>query len=123
MNGPTRYDTVFFLACQFAVLLLSLRSTAEDTIQFNRDIRPILSDRCFQCHGPDEKKREADLRLDLEAEAKKDLGGYRAISTNSPGDSQLLERIFSTDPDEKMPPPHSAKSLSAPEKKLPKQWI
>ncbi|MEE2639036.1 MAG: PSD1 and planctomycete cytochrome C domain-containing protein [Planctomycetota bacterium] len=123
MNGPTRYDTVFFLACQFAVLLLSLRSTAEDRIQFNRDIRPILSDRCFQCHGPDEKKREADLRLDLEAEAKRDLGGYRAISTNSPGDSQLLERIFSTDPDEKMPPPHSAKSLSAPEKKLLKQWI
>ncbi|MBL9133584.1 MAG: hypothetical protein JNG86_20405, partial [Verrucomicrobiaceae bacterium] len=53
----------------FAFLLLPLAATAEEKLRFNRDIRPILSDKCFHCHGPDAKKREADLRLDERAAA------------------------------------------------------
>ena len=93
------------------------------SIEFNRDIRPILSDRCFQCHGPDEKKREAQLRFDLESEAKKDLGGYKAIVERDAGQSELIKRITSIDPDEQMPPPESGKSLDRHEIELLKRWI
>ncbi|MFT5302573.1 MAG: hypothetical protein ACI814_003389 [Mariniblastus sp.] len=96
---------------------------AQDSTEFNRDIRPILSDRCFQCHGPDEKKREADLRLDLESEAKKDLGGYFAIVPGSLGESEIIDRITSDDPDVVMPPPDSGKSLTEHDKELLKRWI
>lgn len=92
-------------------------------IEFNRDIRPILSDRCFQCHGPDEKKREADLRFDLEPEAKKDLGGYFAIKSSDAAHSELISRILSDDPSEIMPPPESGKSLSSAETELLTEWI
>lgn len=105
------------------VLYVFTSTCSAQQIEFNRDIRPILSDRCFQCHGPDDKKREADLRLDLEATAKKDLGGYQAIVSGAPEDSLLIERIFATDPDEVMPPESSGKSLSDREKELLKKWI
>lgn len=101
----------------------SWTSARGDEIQFNRDIRPILSDRCFQCHGPDDKKREAGLRLDLEETAKQDLGGYRAIVDRQPEESELVARILSTDPYEQMPPPESGKKLSAAEKQLLADWI
>jgi hypothetical protein len=76
---------------------------ADDRVEFNRDIRPILSDKCFFCHGPDANKREADLRLD-DREAAIDGG---AIAEGSPDDSELLRRVLSDDPDEIMPPPSS----------------
>ncbi len=72
-------------------------------IGFNEDIRPILSDRCFFCHGPDSAKREADLRLDTREDAVKS----GAIQPGSPEKSALLDRILSTDPELQMPPPHS----------------
>ncbi|MCH7226793.1 PSD1 and planctomycete cytochrome C domain-containing protein [Haloferula sp. A504] len=104
-------------------LLGSALASAAEPVQFNRDIRPILSDRCFACHGPDEAAREADLRLDLEEAAKIDLGGYRAIVPGKPDQSELVRRIESTDEDEVMPPPDTHLSLDAEEKALLRRWI
>ena len=116
------------LASEF--LLPNLQLAGQDNkdntvrmIEFNRDIRPILSDRCFQCHGPDEKKREADLRFDLESEAKKDLGGYFAIKPSDAAHSELISRIVADDESEIMPPPESGKSLSKAEIALLTKWI
>ena len=80
-------------------------AAAEPTIDFNRDIRPILSNRCFRCHGPDAAVRKADLRLDQPSEL---LGGEHPVIV--PGDSSaslLLQRITHEDPDERMPPPET----------------
>ncbi|MFO0907658.1 MAG: PSD1 and planctomycete cytochrome C domain-containing protein [Isosphaeraceae bacterium] len=89
------------------------------SIQFNRDVRPILSDNCFLCHGPDQNRRKAELRLDLRAEAEK-AGAFEAGDS---GQSVLIERILSTKPDEQMPPPKSNKSLSAKQKEILKRWV
>ncbi len=115
--------------CVFFLLLLCASSISNPAVgqdpklEFNRDIRPILSDRCFPCHGPDDKKRESDLRFDLEANAKRDLGGYKAIVPGKPGDSELVRRIFSDDPGFRMPPEISGKLLSEDDKNLLKTWI
>ena len=89
-----------------------------ETVQFNRDIRPLLSNNCFLCHGPDEGRRKAKLRLDVEAEAKKEV-----IVAGDVTDSEFWARITSTDPDEMMPPPESKKQLTAHQKALLKRWI
>ena len=101
----------------------SLAQTAERPLSFNRDIRPILSDKCLACHGQDAKKREADLRLDTFEGATADLGGTRAIAPGDLEKSELWVRVNSSDEDEVMPPPASHKSLSDAEKALLKQWI
>ncbi len=91
---------------------------ASQAVRFDRDIRPILSDKCFFCHGPDREHRESDLRLDLEAAAME--------SAIVPGDvesSELILRIRSADPDEIMPPPDAHKTLSAEEVDLITRWI
>ncbi|TWT92428.1 PSD1 and planctomycete cytochrome C domain-containing protein [Stieleria varia] len=93
------------------------------TLQFNRDIRPLLSDRCFQCHGPDEKKRESGLRFDIAESATQDMGGYQAIKPGDAEASELVARITADDPDTKMPPPESGKSLNANEIEILKRWI
>ena len=93
------------------------------SIDFNRDVRPILSENCFHCHGPDANTREADLRLDIEAEAKRDLGGYFALTPGKPADSTVWERVEHGDPDEVMPPPKSKRSLSESQKKTIRLWI
>jgi hypothetical protein len=93
-------------------------------ISFNRDIRPILSDRCFACHGFDEKKREGELRLDTfdGATAPRDSGS--AIVVGDPEKSLVIERILSDDPDIQMPPPTSNKPRLTPEEvKNFRQWI
>ncbi len=92
-------------------------------VRFNQDIRPILSDRCFACHGPDEAAVEAGLRLDLEERAKADLGGYRAIVPGRPEESELIRRIESEDPGEVMPPPEAHLALTAEEKSVLRRWI
>jgi mono/diheme cytochrome c family protein len=92
-------------------------------LEFNRDIRPILSETCFQCHGPDKNKRQADLRLDLAEGATKDLGGHSAIVPGKPDESALIARIISADADERMPPPDSDLKLSAQQIALLRQWI
>ncbi|MCB1087087.1 MAG: DUF1549 domain-containing protein, partial [Verrucomicrobiae bacterium] len=97
--------------------------TGADTVEFNRDIRPILSDKCFHCHGPDAKGRKADLRLDKREGATADLGGYAAIVPGKSGDSELIARILESDSDEVMPPPETKKTLSEREVALLKAWI
>jgi hypothetical protein len=69
----------------------------EPAVQFNRDIRPILSEHCYACHGPDERKRESKLRLDVEVTAKSDLGGRSAIVPGEPASSELLRRVTASD--------------------------
>jgi hypothetical protein len=93
-------------------------------ISFNDQIRPILSDRCYFCHGPDEDHREAGLRLDQREAAIEDLGGGAAIQPGDPDASLLIERIAETDEDILMPPPHSNRPrLSEDEVELFRRWI
>jgi hypothetical protein len=88
--------------------------SAEDprAVAFNRDIRPILSDKCFACHGFDQKTREADLRLDTREGATESREGGAAIVPGDPETSLLLRRIHSEDPAEVMPPPDTNKRLT-----------
>jgi len=112
-----------------AILLLALVSAipakAEpQRVEFNRDIRPILSNRCYYCHGPDEADRKAGLRLDTRVGALADLGGYAAIVPGKPEESELLARVTSGDPDEVMPQPKAKKAkLTAAEIELVRLWI
>src|SRR5438445_953212 len=85
----------------------------ESRINFDRDIRPILSNNCFKCHGPDEKQRKAHLRLDRREAALAELkSGNRAIVPGKKEDSALVARITATEPEERMPPPASGKILA-----------
>ena len=79
---------------------------------FARDVRPLLARHCFKCHGPDDQAREAELRLDHEQGAKRDLGGYAAVVAGDPAASELMERIGTDDLDLRMPPPESGRKLS-----------
>lgn len=94
-----------------------------DTVQFNRDIRPILSDYCFQCHGPDKNQRKADLRLDLESGALAVRDGHAAVVPGDPQESELYRRISTDDEDDRMPPAKTGRQLSPNEIALLKQWI
>ena len=93
------------------------------SIRFDRDIRPLLAENCFACHGPDAGKRQADLRLDTAEGATADRDGVRAVVAGNPSASELLTRISSSDPDVVMPPPDSHKLLTTEEKQLLQQWI
>ncbi len=93
-------------------------------VEYNRDIRPILSNNCFKCHGPDAKERQAGLRLDLRQEALKPAeSGRRAIVPGKLSSSTLLRRILSPRPQYVMPPPSSNKKLTAAQKELLERWI
>jgi len=95
-------------------------------VDFNFHIKPILSDRCFKCHGPDAANRKADLRLDIESNAYavlKDAPGKHAIVPGNTSQSEVVHRIFSSDPQYMMPPPASNLSLTEEEKGLIKKWI
>ena len=90
---------------------------------FNRDIRPLLSDRCFPCHGPDEDSRATDLRLDQRESAFSDLGGYQAIVKGDPDASELFMRITTEDADQRMPPEALHKPLSEAQIETLRRWI
>ncbi len=108
------------------ILVLSLATSlrAADKIVFNRDIRPILSDKCFHCHGPDEAKREAGLRLDKRDAAMRPVDSdLIAIVPGKPDSSELIARVFAHEDDDVMPPSKLGKPLSDKEKSLLKQWI
>ncbi|MDA1140262.1 MAG: DUF1553 domain-containing protein [Planctomycetota bacterium] len=109
-------NCVFFVSC-FSVLL------AENVPDFNRDIRPILSDRCFRCHGPDAKARKVKLRLDVRDDAIRTRGKRTPIVPGQADASELVRRIFAGDPEDIMPPPESKLVLSASEKALLRKWI
>ena len=97
---------------------------AADGQGYNRDIRPIISDTCFGCHGPDEHERKAGLRLDVPQPEKPPTdSGLPAIVAGKPEASELVARIFATDPDLVMPPPESTKTLSDEQKEALRRWI
>ena len=102
---------------------IALSADPDERVSFNRDVRPILSDHCFACHGFDEKKREADLRLDTAEGASADLGGYRAIVAGDPSQSEVWSRIIADDEDELMPPAEFNKPLTDEEKEIVRRWI
>ena len=112
----TSRQRLWLIAPLALTLAISAVTASADEIRFNRDIRPILSENCFYCHGKDVKKRQADLRLDVAVDAE-------AIVPHDISGSTLIERINSDDPDVIMPPPKSNRKLSADEKKLLKRWI
>ncbi|PYK99511.1 MAG: hypothetical protein DME19_08350 [Verrucomicrobia bacterium] len=107
------------------ILLLSsfistgVAATSSDKISYNRDIRPVLSDNCFFCHGPDKNKRKGKLRLDVREEAIAKL----AIVPGKPDESELIKRVFTNNADDLMPPPESHKILAPAQKQLFRRWI
>ncbi len=116
---PHRHRFLLILrAATILLAVLQLRSSFAADVHFNEHIRPILAEHCFRCHGPDAENREADLRLDIEDAAK-----AKAIVANKPEQSELLRRITSSDPDERMPPPDTGKSLTPAQIELVQQWI
>ena len=111
---------ILILVCS---LLLVVKSNAmADEVQFNRDIRPILANHCFACHGPDAAQRQAELRLDLESAAKADRDP-KVIVAHKSKSSELVKRISTADHDLVMPPVEFDKPLSAKQEKLLTQWI
>ncbi|HEX7376750.1 MAG TPA: DUF1549 domain-containing protein, partial [Pirellulales bacterium] len=94
-------------------------SFAAEPLQYNRDVRPILADNCFACHGPDSAARKADLRLDGR-EAAIEAG---AITPGKADESELIRRILTSDPDELMPPPATKKQLTAEQKEILRRWV
>ncbi len=106
-----------------ALLFLAALPAGAAELSFNRDIRPILSDNCFTCHGPDKPARKGDRRLDTPEGATADVDGVRAIVPGDLAKSELIARIVSQDRDEVMPPPKSEKKLKPEQVALLKQWI
>ena len=99
-------------------------SAAAGPVQFNRDIRPILSEHCFSCHGPDVQKMKGGLRLDRREEALKPAkSGKKAIVPGDAGGSELVQRLHSTDAEELMPPPEAHKPLKPEQKAMLQRWI
>jgi hypothetical protein len=118
-----------FLILAFACLVWHatggvVPAATEPEIVFSRDILPILSDHCYQCHGPDPKEgRKGGLRLDVEAEAKKWNDGHAAIVEGKAEQSEAILRLLSADKDEKMPPPKTGRALGSKQVKLLRRWI
>ncbi len=102
-------------------VVASAAAPLPETVQFNRDIRPILSNNCYTCHGPDEGTREADLRFDVEESVFSH--DPAVIVRGMPTQSEIIARVLSTDVDVKMPPPESHKELTPREIELLKLWV
>ncbi|BCU76042.1 DUF1553 domain-containing protein [Luteolibacter sp. LG18] len=108
-----------FAAVLSAIACGTLAHAAEPVPAYNKDIRPILSDKCFQCHGPDSANRKGDLRLDR----REDALAAKAIVPGKPKESHLIQRIHEHDPKEVMPPPESPRQLDDRERDLLARWI
>src|SRR5687767_301505 len=104
-------------------VLVALLLQAEEQIDFKRDIRPILSNTCFLCHGPDDKGRKGDLRLDLREHAFKVVDGKQAFVPGKPEQSEAFRRMITTDSDDRMPPAKSGKKLTPKQIDLVRKWI
>jgi hypothetical protein len=116
-----RRPCYILLALMFSSMSASL--AVEAKVQFNRDVRPILSNKCFRCHGFDEKSRKADLRLDQRDGAIADHDGKQAVVPGKPQQSELIHRINTTDADDLMPPPEAKQALTSAEKDILRRWI
>ncbi|MEQ1860938.1 MAG: DUF1553 domain-containing protein [Chthoniobacteraceae bacterium] len=110
-------------ASAFLLLAVTALHAAPAKLEYNRDVRPILSDRCFKCHGPDSAARKADRRLDVRDAALADIDGVRAIVPGKPDDSELVRLIEASDPDDKMPPRKSNLSLTKDEIAVLRRWV
>jgi hypothetical protein len=108
---------VLFTACA------AISGFAADQINFSRDILPILSDNCYQCHGPDEQARKAKLRFDTKEGAFRVKEGKAVIVPGKSAESELIRRITSSDPEEVMPPPKSNRKLSSKQIELLRSWV
>ena len=117
--GRCRHSACTAWVCFLSACFLSAAAVSAAPVSFNREIRPILSDNCFFCHGPDAGHRQADLRLDVRADAV----AAGAIVPGKPAESTLMSRVNATDAGELMPPPESHKKLNAKQKDLLSQWI
>ena len=119
-----RPSAVVAVLSSLVVALAAAGRACGEGPDFGRDVRPILANRCFKCHGPDDATRSGGLRLDRREEALAEAdSGDRAIVPGHPEDSQLVQRIGSTDPDVVMPPPHTKAVLGAEEKRILAAWI
>jgi hypothetical protein len=122
-----RLGAVLVLALAVGAGLVGADETAPPgtpRVDFTRQIRPLLSDRCFRCHGPDASKRKAKLRLDVREGAFKKLNaGWFVVKPGDPGKSELIRRITTDDIEDMMPPPESNLSLTDAEKALLERWI
>src|SRR5262245_1627732 len=105
------------LACNTQVL------AEEPRVEFNRDVRPILSDFCFTCHGPDSARRKGELRLDRQEDAFEDRGDYAAIVPKHPEKSEIIRRLSAADEADRMPPPKAARRPSPQQIDTLKRWI
>jgi len=115
---------ILIVAAFYLVAALSSTHAADSKpVRFDRDIRPLLSDKCFYCHGPDDRDREAELRLDVKAHAFADRDGGQAFVPGKPEKSAAWLRITSADEAERMPPPEANKPLTPTQIDLMKRWI
>ncbi len=105
------------------LLMFADSANSAEPVHFSRDVLPVLSANCFACHGPDEHDRQANLRLDLEADAKKPRDNKAPVWSGEPDKSLILERITSTDPELVMPPPKSRKTVTAEQVNSFRRWI
>src|SRR3954453_3662398 len=114
----TSYRAIFVLSVSTVFCADSARAVTRPAVSYGRDIRPILSDKCYRCHGPDAATRKADLRLDVQ-------NGHsrQVIAPGRPEEGELARRILSNDDDERMPPPDSKVSLWPDQKDLLRRWI
>ena len=121
---PTIALSVIFLAAGAGRLSAQEgKPAATSKIEFDRDIRPILSDNCYKCHGPDEKARKAKLRLDTKEGAFRVKDGKTVIVAGKSAESEIVRRITSHDPDELMPPPDSNRKLTLKQIDLLRRWV
>ncbi len=120
----TQFRSAVLTAVALAFACVTAAPAAPPTVQFNRDIRPILNENCFACHGPDAKQAKGDLRIHLrESAIVANKKGDIAIVPGKPDESSIVKRIFTTDPKTIMPPPDSHKTLKPEQKELLKAWI
>src|SRR5437899_1686498 len=112
-----RYLHLFFTLASLAIFSATARG--DGGVAYNRDVRPILSENCFPCHGPDSAARKADLRLDRRDDALQ----AGVFTPGKPDASELIERIFAEDAGKRMPPAKSRKTLTAAQKDTLKRWI
>ena len=112
-----------FLLLAASGMSVHAEAPAPKPISFSHQVRPILSDKCFKCHGPDAKNNESEFRLDTFENATADLGGYAGIVPGNPKASRLIETIHSKDPEDVMPPPEAKMTLSDEQKAILSQWI
>lgn len=121
---PGNLDMQRMLSLFVALSLANLFSAAGDEpLEFNRDVRPILSAACYRCHGFDAKARQAELRLDVADDAYKTRESGTAVVPGKPDESLIWKRIVSSDPDTVMPPPDAVRQLNASERDIIRRWL